>query len=66
MRRSFISASKTDYCDYDSVSVQSTNFDKFQKFENQCEMGPTFHAKMAEIICSNFASQISQNIFTPW
>ena len=65
MRRSLISVSKTDYCDYDSVSVESTNFDKVQKFENQCGMGPTFHAKIAEIICSNFASQISQNIFTP-
>ena len=65
MRRSLISVSQTDYCDYDSVSVQSMNFDRVQKFENQCEMDPTFHAKMAEIICSNFASQISQNIFTP-
>ena len=48
-----------------SQSVQSSNFDKVKKIENQCEMDSTFHAKMADIICSNFPSQISQNIFTP-
>ena len=47
-----------------SQNVQSQNFAKVKKIENQCEMGSPFHAKMAEII-RNFPSQISQNIFTP-
>ena len=44
----------------ESQSVQSLNFDKVQKIDNQCEMGPSLHEKMADIICSNFASRIFQ------
>ena len=40
--------------------MQSLNFDKVQKIDNQCEMVPSFHEKMADIICSNFASRIFQ------
>ena len=36
------------------------NFDKVQKIDNQCEMAPPLHEKMADIICSNFTSRISQ------
>ena len=57
-------ASQTDGYDSEfervSQSVQSLNFDKVQKIDNQCEMVPPLHEKIAEIICSNFASQISQ------
>ena len=44
----------------ESQSVQSLNFDKVQKIDNQCEMGPPLHEKMTGIICSNSASLISQ------
>ena len=46
--------------------MQSLNFDKVQKIDNPCEMTsppphlPLFNEKMADIIWSNFASQISQ------
>ena len=40
--------------------MQSFNFDKVQKIDNQCEMPLPLHEKTADIICSNFASQISQ------
>ena len=40
--------------------MQSLNFDKAQKIHNQCEMDLLLHEKMADIICSNFASRISQ------
>ena len=40
--------------------MQSLNFDKAKKIDNQCEIGPPLHEKMADIICSNFASRISQ------
>ena len=57
-------ASQTDGYDSEfereSQSVQSLNFDKVQKIDNQCEMGPPLHEKIADIICSNFASRISQ------
>ena len=57
-------ASQTDGYDSEfereSQSVQSLNFDKVQKVDNQCEMGPALHEKIADIICSNFASRISQ------
>ena len=57
----------------ESQSVRSLNFDKVKKIDNQCEMLPLLHEKMAVIICSNFASQISQtaskeiekNVFLP-
>ena len=43
----------------ESQSVQSLNFDKVQKIDNQCEMrlppSTPFHEKMTDIICSNFA-----------
>ena len=59
--------------DRKSQSVQSLNFDKVQKIDSQCKMGPPLHEKMAEIICSNFTSRISQTtskkieekLFTP-
>ena len=38
--------------------MQSLNFDKVQKIINQC--GNQLHKKMGGIICSNFASRISQ------
>ena len=44
----------------ESQSVQSLNFDKVHKTDNQREMGPPMKEKMADIICSNFASRISQ------
>ena len=44
----------------ESQSMQSLNFDKVQKIDNQCEMGPSLHEKMADIICSNFTSRIFQ------
>ena len=44
----------------ESQSMQSLNFDKVQKIDSQCEMGPSLHEKMADIICSNFASRIFQ------
>ena len=44
----------------ESQSVQSLNFDKVHETDNQCEMGPPLHEKMADIICSNFASRIFQ------
>ena len=57
-------ASQTDSYDsefeWESQSVQSLNFDKVQKIDNQCEMGPPLHEKMTDIICSNSASLISQ------
>ena len=57
-------ASQTDGYDSEfereSHIVQSLNFDKVQKIDNQCEMGPPLHEKIADIICSNFASRISQ------
>ena len=57
-------ASQTDGYDAEferkSQSVQSLNFDKVQKIDNQCEMAPHLHEEMANIICSNFASRISQ------
>ena len=57
-------ASQTDGYDSEfervSQSVHSMNFDKVQKIDNLCEMVPPLHEKIAEIICSNFASQISQ------
>ena len=57
-------ASQTDSYDsefeWESQSVQSLNFDKDQKIDNQCEMGPPLHEKMTDIICSNSASLISQ------
>ena len=57
-------ASQTDGYDSEfereSQSVQSLNFDKVQKIDNQCEMGPPLHEKIADIICSNFAFRISQ------
>ena len=40
--------------------MQSLNFDKAQKIHNQCEMNLSLHEKVADIICSNFASRISQ------
>ena len=40
--------------------MQNLNFDEVQKIDNQCKMGPHLHEKMADIICSNFASPISQ------
>ena len=40
--------------------MQSLNFDKVQKIHDQCEMGPSLHEKMADIISSNFASRIFQ------
>ena len=43
--------------------MQSLNFDKVQKIDNQCEIlrpPPPLHEKMADTICSNFASRISQ------
>ena len=40
--------------------MQSLNFFKIQKIDNQCEIGPPLHGKMACITCSNFASRISQ------
>ena len=57
-------ASQTDGYDSEfereSQSAQSLNFDKVQKIDNQCEMGPSLHEKTADIICSNFASRISK------
>ena len=44
----------------ESQSVQSLNFDKVHETDNQCEMGPPLHEKMADIICSNFTSRIFQ------
>ena len=44
----------------ESQSVQSLNFDKVQKIDHQYEMAPPLHEKMADIICSNFASRISE------
>ena len=59
-------ASQTDGYDSEfereSQSMQSMNFDKVQKIDNQCEMAPPLHEKMADIICSNFTSRISQTI----
>ena len=40
--------------------MQSLNFDKVKKIDNQCEMGSPLHEKMADIIFSNLASRISQ------
>ena len=40
--------------------MQSLNFFKIQKIDNQCEIGSPLHGKMACITCSNFASRISQ------
>ena len=57
-------ASQTDGYDSEfereSQSMQSMNFDKVQKIDNQCEMAPPLHEKMADIFCSNFTSRISQ------
>ena len=57
-------ASQTDGYDSkferESQSVQSLNFDKVQKIDNQCELSPPLHEKIADIIGSNFASRISQ------
>ena len=57
-------ASQTDGYDSkferESQSVQSLNFDKVKKIDNQCEMGPPLNEKIAGIICSNFAARISQ------
>ena len=57
-------ASQTDGYDSEfereSQSMQSMNFDKVQKIDNQCEMAPPLHEKMGDIICSNFTSRISQ------
>ena len=44
----------------ESQSVQSMNFDKVQKIDNQCEMAPPLHEKMADITCSNSISRIPQ------
>ena len=44
----------------ESQSVQSLNFDKVQNIDKQCEIGPTLHEKVADIIYSNFTSCISQ------
>ena len=56
--------SQTDGYDSDfnrePQNVPSSNFDKVQKLDNQCEMDPLLHEKMASIICSNFATRISQ------
>ena len=69
MRRFFnLYASQTDGYDSEfgrqSQNVQSLNFDKVEKIDNQCKMHTLpltlLHEKMADIICSNFASQISQ------
>ena len=38
--------------------MQSLNFDEVQKIDNQC--GNQLHEKLGDIICSNFASRISQ------
>ena len=40
--------------------MQSMNFHKVQKINNQCEMAPPLHEKMADIICSNFTSRFSK------
>ena len=57
-------ASQTDGYDSEfereSQSLQNLNFDKVQKIDHQCEMGPPLHEKIADIICGNFASRISQ------
>ena len=57
-------ASQTDGYDSkferESQSVQSLNFDKVKKIDNQCELTPPLHEKMIGIICSNFTSRISQ------
>ena len=56
-------ASQTDGYDSEfereSQSMQSLNFDKVQKIDNHCEMGPPLHEKIADIISSNFTSRIS-------
>ena len=44
----------------ESQSMQKMNFDKVQKIDNQFEMAPPLHEKMADIISSNFNSRISQ------
>ena len=44
----------------ESQSVQSLNFDNVQKIDNHCELTTPLHEKMTDIICSNFASRISQ------
>ena len=46
----------------ESQSVQRLNFYKVQKIDNQCEIGPSLHEEMADIICSNLASRISHTI----
>ena len=57
-------ASQTDGYDSkferESQSVQSLNFDKVKKIDNQCELTPPLHEKMIGIICSHFTSRISQ------
>ena len=40
--------------------MQSLNFYKVKKIDNQCEMGPPLREKMTEIISSNLASLISK------
>ena len=54
--------------------MQSLNFDKVQKLDNQCEMGPPLHEKFGGNICGSFVSRISQTtskeiekkILPPW
>ena len=66
-------ASKTDGYDSEleteSQSVQSFNFDKVKKIDNQCKMPPTppptrpplpLHEKIVDVICSNFVSRVSE------
>ena len=45
---------------FDFKFILSLNFNKVQKIDNQCEMVPPLHEKMADIIFSNFTSRISQ------
>ena len=41
--------------------MPSSNFDKVQEINNQCEMPPPFlHEKMADFVCSNCGSRICQ------
>ena len=51
-------------CERESQSVQSLNFDKVLKIDINVKSNPhsgvPLHEKMADIICSNFASRISQ------
>ena len=47
----------------ESQSVQSLDFGNVKKVDNQCEIPPSphpLHEKMADTICSNFASRVPQ------